>query len=132
MSNTAPANEWVERVLGLKVGNAGAPGTTAQGDGLAAWQAARKDVIGQLKTLQGKIAAMKHPRGDAAIILVRSIQANLTAKPGSRRDAEELERYLASDDTIDDAEKPNGFGIKIEVRKPLLAALAKLKAELAA
>jgi len=130
MSDRAVQDIWVEKFLGLAV--AGPVGTASPGNGLAAWQAARKDVIGQLKTLQGKIAAMKHPRGDPASILVRSIQANLTVKPESRRDVDELERYLQSDDTIQEAEMPNGFGIKIEIRKTLLPALATLKGEFAA
>ena len=75
---------------------------------------------------------MKHPRGDAAVVLLRSIQMNLTAKPRSQRDVSELERYLHGDDIITDAERPNGFGLTVQLRAPLLKALAALKPSLAA
>jgi hypothetical protein len=102
------------------------------GAALAQWQGARVAALGQLKALQGKISAMQHPRGNSAIILLRSIQANLSARPDTRRSVEALERYLQEDDVIAEAEAPNGFGLKVELRKPLLAALSSLKQELAA
>jgi hypothetical protein len=99
---------------------------------LAAWQAARNQVMGGLKQLENKIRAMNDPEGDPAIILLRAIQANLPANPSTLQQAAELERYLNADSIITDAESPNGFGIKIEIRKPLLAALGKLKSQMPA
>jgi hypothetical protein len=99
---------------------------------LAQWQSARLAAIAQLKALQGKISSSKHPRATAAVILVRAIQANLSAKPVTLGQVQELERYLETDDIVTEAERPNGFGVKVELRKPLLAALALLKKELAA
>ena len=60
-------------------------------------------------------------------MLVKSIQANLTANPVTPRQIAELESYLKTDAVIKDAEAENGFGITIDISKPLLAALAKLK-----
>lgn len=94
---------------------------------LAGWTAARAKAINDLKQLESKIKAMADREGDAAIVLLRAIQANLTAEPASARQIAELEKYLQTDAIIKDAEAPNGFGIKIALRQPLLAALAKLK-----
>ncbi len=66
---------------------------------------------------------MQHPRTTAAVILLKSIQMNLPAKLGTPETVRDVRRYLETDDIIADAERPNGFGIKIDLRKPLLAAL---------
>ena len=150
MAVKAEARAWVLKVLGVslpevadtgaaKAGAAKDTGTKdtstkdtgTKGGGPAAWTAARAAAIGQLKALEGAIAKMKHPQGNAAIILVKAIQANLKAMPESRRDVGELRRYLESDDIIAEAEQPNGFGIKVELKRPLLGALAALEDELA-
>lgn len=70
---------------------------------------------------------MDDPDGDEAIILVKAIQANLTETPATLRQVEELERYITTDDIVTDAEAPNGFGVKVELRTPLLAALTELR-----
>lgn len=98
---------------------------------LAAWQAARNKAIVDLKQLEAKIKAMADREGDAAIVLLRAIQANLTERPSTLQQVVELEKYLQTDSIITDAESPNGFGIKITLRKPLLDALAKIKAAVA-
>ena len=41
----------------------------------------------------------------------------------------ELISYLGTDSIIQEAEIPNGFGFKVELRRPLLTALAALKHE---
>jgi hypothetical protein len=73
------------------------------------------------------IHRMADPEGDAAIILVRSIAANLTEKPTTASQIQELQHYLETDEVIEDAEAPNGFGIQVRIRQPLLASLAGLR-----
>lgn len=96
---------------------------------MATWQAARTNALGTLKALENAIRAMDDPDGAAAIILVRAIHGNLTAVPSTPRQVAELERYITTDDIIAEAEAPNGFGIKVELRAPLLAALTRLRTE---
>ncbi len=122
---------WVERVLGLRL-----PSPSRAGDGpkigMAAWQGARRQALDQLKALETAFRAMKQPQTDRAIILLRAIQANLTAEPATIAQIDALESYLATDRIIEEAEMPNGFGFKVALRVPLLAALATLKADHAA
>ena len=55
---------------------------------------------------------------------VAKLSADLSA---SQAQVAELQKYLQTDSIITDAESPNGFGIKISLRKPLLEALAKFR-----
>lgn len=123
---------WVHKVLGLDVG-AAAPDAQEQqpGSGLEGWMQARGEVIQVLRQLEAAIRAMGDPLGNQAIVLVKSISANLTAAPSDRRQVDELRRYLQSDSVIDDAETPNGFGIEVRIRQPLLGALAAMEQGLA-
>lgn len=130
MLDRSARDEWVRKVLGVSV-PVREPGQPTAGDGLAAWKAARSTAIGQLKQLEAAIAAMRHPRGTSAIVLVKAIQMNLTAAPDTRRSVDELRRYLETDDIIQEAERPNGFGLKVELRGPLLRALGILERQLA-
>jgi hypothetical protein len=98
---------------------------------LAQWQAKRTEAVTQLKALENAVRAMRHPKGDSAIILLSAIQKNLTPRPSALRDVDELTRYLRDDDIIKDAETPNGFGIHIDIRQPLLQALTDLRAAMA-
>jgi hypothetical protein len=104
----------------------------AQATALAQWQAARGAVVAQLGKLCNAIKATRDPQANPAIILVRAIQANLSTEPDSLRSVAELERYLRTDDIIDEAESPNGFGIQVSIREPLLGALDVLKQQLRA
>jgi hypothetical protein len=122
---------WLERVLGWRPQAGPAPSNNA-GDAMAGWTAARTTALASLKALEGAYRGMKHELSDSAIILLRAIQANLTATPATPAQVKELEAYLTGDRIITEAETPNGFGFKVELRKPLLAALAKLKQEQAA
>lgn len=132
--------EWLERVLGITIGSArGGPATAAApagpvrngpaGKGMAAWQAARGTALATLKSLENAFRATDDPEVDAAIILLRAVQANLTAAPATPAQVAELERYITTDDVVEEAEVPNGFGITVELRTPLLAALASLRAD---
>jgi hypothetical protein len=124
--------DWVTRVLGYRFPAAAAALPGGAADAMAGWQAARGTALASLRALEGAFRAMKQPQTDRAIILLRAIQANLTAAPATPAQVGELERYLGTDRIIEEAEMPNGFGFKVELRVPLLAALAALKREQAA
>ncbi|MGH7041772.1 MAG: hypothetical protein ACREFY_06540 [Acetobacteraceae bacterium] len=95
-------------------------------DALAEWQAARATAMTSLRTLEAAVRQMDVPERDRAVILLRAIQANLTEAPATPRQVAELQRYIETDDIIAEAEDPNGFGITVALRRPLLAALAGL------
>jgi hypothetical protein len=124
--------EWIERVLGFRIEEtqAGSAGESSPVKGIAAWTQARAEAVRALTEVESAIRAMQDPDGDEAIIELRSIRANLTVAPATLQQVAELENYLQNDAVIDDAEIPNGFGITVSLRAPLLAALASLKAEL--
>ena len=121
-----PRSEWLERVLGWRPPMSSS-GTDGAGAAMAGWTAARATALASLKALEGAYRGMKHPLSDRGIVLLRAIQANLTAEPASLAQLRELEAYLTGDRNITEAEMPNGFGFKVELRAPLLAALGKLK-----
>ncbi len=121
-------DDWVLAAFGIdpsSLPSATQPATA--GDGATGWADARATVLQSLKSLENAIKAMKNPLGDKAIILVKSIAANLTAAPSTHEQVAELRRYLESDSVIGDAEAPNGFGIQVKIRAPLLASLATLE-----
>ena len=130
MAATQEQAAWVGRVLGVA---AAAPAGAAAGKGLeqalAGWQAARATALASLKQLEGAFRGMEHPARDQAIILLKAVQANLTAAPTSAAQVKELARYLTTDDVITEAEIPNGFGITVSLREPLMQALAGLYRE---
>jgi len=109
--------------------NAGGTAKPSAPMGMAGWQAARGTALASLKALEGAFRDMKEPETDRAIILLRAIQANLTAAPTTPAQVKELETYIKTDRIIQEAEMPNGFGFKVELRDPLLAALAGLSGE---
>ncbi len=131
MAGKADQEDWVRRVLGCDVGAAakGAPGELKAAQ--EKWARSRADVVGTLNGLESAIRAMKDPLGDQAIILVKAISANLTAAPDTKKSVAELRRYIETDDIIGEAELPNGFGIKVDIRAPLAEALAALERALA-
>jgi len=114
---------WVTRVLGVPLSGGGAGAGSGQIRGLDVWQAARTKAIGTLSALEAAFRKMDEPEVDDAIILLRAIRANLTEAPVTWRQVDELRRYLSDDEIIDDAEEPNGFGIIVSLREPLLTAL---------
>lgn len=126
------AGAEIKRLAALLASPVASPDPALLDQALAAWTQARTAVLAQLLALEKAIRGMKDPEGDAAIILVKAIQANLTARPDSRQAVAELERYISTDDIIDEAQGPNGFGLTVEIRTPLLAALSKVRAALPA
>lgn len=113
---------WVARVLGVSRETA-----ASRGDAMAGWATARAAALASLKALENAYRDMKHPLSDRGIILLRAIQANLTAEPATPAQVTALEAYLTGDRIIAEAETPNGFGLKIALRDPLMAALDGLK-----
>jgi hypothetical protein len=55
------------------------------------------------------------------------MESMYSGNPATPQQMAELEQYLKTDSVITDAEAPNGFGIKIDIRAPLLDALGKWK-----
>jgi hypothetical protein len=100
------------------------------GKGRAQWQSARGSAIISLTALEAAIKTATHPRRDAAIIIVRAIRANLTERPETIEQVKDLESYLITDQIIEVAEKTNKLGVQVALRKPLLAALQALSADL--
>lgn len=108
----------------------------AEGDGpdpaaaLANYQAARAKVMAQLSRLAAAIKASGHGQADAALIEIKAVQANLTAKPDTLKAAQELERYLETDDVVADVDGPNPFGIEVDLQETMLPAVYDLTASL--
>ena len=121
-----PRSQWLERVLGWRPPTSRS-GSDSAGAAMAGWTAARAKAMASLQALEGAYRGMKHPLSDRGIVLLRAIQANLTAEPATPAQVRELEAYLTGDRIITEAEMPNGFGFRVELRAPLLAALGKLK-----
>lgn len=105
---------------------------TSGGSVLDRWKAARGDVVKTLHSLGSAIVGAKDPEAKEAIILIKAIAANLTETPDTRQKINELERYLVTDDIIDEAEEDNGFGFEVRIREPLLTVLEDLKKEIPA
>ena len=123
MSDASARAAWLARVLGVTI-----PADPATPP-LAAWRSARAAAIATLRALESAIRGMEVPQAAPAIILVRAIAANLTESPVTPAQQAALRRYLETDDIIAEAEDPNGFGITVRLRAPLLAALAGLEGQ---
>jgi hypothetical protein len=122
-----PREAWLERVLGVRL----VRGDPRLEDALGEWRSRRVAVIAQLTALGQAIRAAEDPEANAALILIGGIRANITERPDTARKVKELEDYLIAESLIDDAETPNGFGVTVTIRDPLLPALRKVKDALA-
>ncbi len=96
------------------------------------WTQVRGQAIEVLKSLEAAISEMQDLEGNQAIILLKAIQANLSPAPNNLNAVNELEVYIRSDKILQDAESPNGFGIDVNIRTPLIAALSGLKRQITA
>jgi hypothetical protein len=116
------ATAALDRLRGLLAGGPEAPGKGEgkPADGMAAWQAARVQIVGQLRELASEIAASGHPNSRAAVIEIKAVVANLTAAPAGPRVAE-LVSWLETDDVVDEV-----CELAFDLRSPLLNALRKL------
>jgi hypothetical protein len=133
MSGRSEQNEWLQRVLGVGGPSSSSVSTATESDddqlqnALAGWTKVRTKAIGSLRALEGAIRGMNHPAGDKAIILVKAITANLTETPDTKNRITDLRNYLQNDRIIEEAEEPNGFGINVDLREPLLEALEEVE-----
>jgi hypothetical protein len=133
MSGRSEQNEWLQRVLGVGGPSSSSVSTATESDddqlqnALAGWTKVRTKAMGSLRALEGAIRGMNHPAGDKAIILVKAITANLTETPDTKNRIAELRKYLQTDRIIEEAEEPNGFGINVDLREPLLEALEEVE-----
>ena len=133
MSGRSEQNEWLQRVLGVGGPSSSSVPTATESDddqlqnALAGWTKVRTKAMGSLRALEGAIRGMNHPAGDKAIILVKAITANLTETPDTKNRITDLRNYLQNDRIIEEAEEPNGFGINVDLREPLLEALEEVE-----
>ena len=130
------AHALLDETEALLSSMAGAPGTAlaqpasdpapALQEALGQWAQSRAGVISVLNQLETGIRGMDHALAGEAIILVKAIAEKLTATPDTRDSVLELRQYVATDEIIDDAELPNGFGFEVSIRAPLINALDAL------
>lgn len=120
---------WVLRVLGVDVAGPPIPDGQAAGEprGMDAWLAAREAAVAALRQLEDAFRAMDEPEVPKAIMLLRSVSANLTMRPATRRQVDELRSYIEQESTISEAEMDNRFGFVVSLRRPLLAALSRIQ-----
>ena len=139
MSETASGKRtWVEKVLGVSFGAKTDletdpktdPGKAPNLKGMIIWTAARAKAIAALKEAEAAVRAFEDPDSNGAIVELRAIRANLTEKPETDQQIKELETYIGGDEVVADAEGDNGLGINLQLRQPLLAALATLRNDL--
>jgi hypothetical protein len=95
---------------------------------LAAWQAARDQVVADIRKAAAAIAATRDPYARGAIIELQAVIKNLTPKPDTPQAVAELQRYLQTDPVVADVEGLPAAVATLRVRQPLLSALAALKA----
>jgi hypothetical protein len=95
--------------------------------GMVGWQKAKIDTTNQIRQLQTALAKTKRPEAAQVARILDSVLTGLQIHPDSEENLKALETYVATDDIITKAEKPNPWGIKIVIRAPLMKALAGLK-----
>jgi hypothetical protein len=93
---------------------------------LGPWQAARQNAVNGLKALAAKVAATKHGSAAGVVKEISGIIAKLPASPAPNA-IDKLEDFVRNDDTITAVEEmPDEFH-DLDIRKPLLDALAAMK-----
>ncbi|WP_207478244.1 hypothetical protein [Arenibaculum pallidiluteum] len=118
---------WVERVLGYHLDASGQHFAQDVAAAQKAWQAACASALAQLRGLRAAIASAEDPEGPQAIVQLEEIMDALSPVLGTRQEVEGLERYLATDAIVEDAENPNGFGTPVSIRDRLLPVLHTLR-----
>ncbi len=99
---------------------------------LQAWTAARAAATEQLSKLVDAFKTSNHPQAERGMELLRAvINKQLTPRPATAQQVDELLRYVETDEIFTDAETPNPFGFKVTIRTPLLNALGELKKHVA-
>jgi hypothetical protein len=95
---------------------------------LGNYQAARAQVVAQLDRLAAAVKASQHASRDKALMEIKAVRANLTAKPDSLNAAQALEHYLETDDVVADVDGPNPYGIAVALQQTMLPAVYELTA----
>jgi hypothetical protein len=103
-----------------------APAAAARADALAKWTTQRTAAVAALKAVAAKIASARHPSSAKAIVEIQAVIRNLTAAPSTLQQVTELQKWLGTDDVVDEV-----CTLAHDVRTPLLAALAGLRAHVA-
>lgn len=133
-NNSAEKAAWIGRVLGVVLDEGmpdGRAGTFSLGANLEAaiegWATARAMAVATLTKVETAVRKSLHPDRDKAVIILRSVRANLSERPDTMQKVSELRDYLAKDDVVDAAETPNIFGIRVALKTPLLQALEPIR-----
>ena len=93
---------------------------------MAEWQKKRTAAVAALKSVATKIASAKHASSAKAIMEIQAVMKNLTAEPTTLQQVTELQKYLGSDDVVQDV-----CELAEDIRTPLLRALHGLHGEIA-
>jgi hypothetical protein len=125
----AKALAVLDRLEGL-LNSSSSAGSAELNAALARWTSARATVISQLDKLRAAIEADGDETADAAIVEIRAVQANLSAKPDNAGNVADLMRYLENDDVVADLDEPNDYQIPIDIQIPLLEALDEIELHL--
>jgi hypothetical protein len=137
----ATQRAWVNKVLGVTLSPAALSSAVAGAAGsqdehgekherevaVRRWNIACTDAVSQLESLTAAIRASGHARAHEAALLVTEVIEKIRTKPTTIQVLSDFEDYLITEDVITSVERPNGFGTKVEIRKPLLAAVAGMR-----
>jgi hypothetical protein len=90
------------------------------------WSAARQNAIADLKALAAKVAGTKHGAAVGVLEEINSIITMLPAKPAPH-ELDKLNDFIRNDDTITAAEEVPAHFHALDIRGPLLKALAAMR-----
>lgn len=122
------ANQALDR-LALAIGKLLTLKTETVPD-LKVWEEASEKARIQILQFQLALRATRHPTAFQIIGVLDDLSYRLEDVPKNRSEAIELDLFLETDPTITSFERPNPFGLTVEVRKPLRQALSDLMASL--
>jgi hypothetical protein len=93
---------------------------------LGPWQAARQNAINDLRALATKVAGTKHGAAAGVLKEINYIITKLPAKPAAN-ELDKLEDFVRNDEIITAAEAVPGHFHDLDIREPLLKALATMR-----
>lgn len=96
-------------------------------DAVAGWRVARTTAVASLKSVASKIAAARHASSAKAIVEIDELMKRLNATPAEREQVAKLQAYLREDPVVSDI-----CELAEDIRSPMLIALDRLHAQLAA
>ena len=92
-----------------------------------AWRTRRATAVSSLKAMAAQIASAKHGSSARAILEIQAVMKNLTAEPKTLQQVSELQRWLGTDEVVEDV-----CDLIEDLRTPLYEALDDLRGQLAA